>query len=168
MNPSLPTLPACAAILCSLFLLASCQSSDSPAPPPKPRPNMPAEVATLFRNGYAMCKLDVLRTEGVAAIGSYGGTAEAASAATEISGISSQSSQVYYNALLKLRKFPQRLVEGEVGRQYQLQPDPRAAMLVQPVILRHIDAIYTGIELTPADIRQDFESQRYRAYVPVD
>lgn len=156
-----------AATLAASLLLVACKSSDSPAPPPKPRPNMPAEVATLFRNGYAMCKLDVLRTEGVAAIGAYGGTAEAASAATEISGISSQSAQVYYNALLKLRKFPQRLVEGEVGRQYQLQPDPRAAMLVQPVILRHIDAIYTGIELTPADIRQDFESQRYRAYVPV-
>lgn len=168
MKPAPLKFSALAAILGSVFLMASCRSSDSPAPPPKPRPDMPADVATLFRNGYAMCKLDVLRTEGVAAIGAYGGNAEAESAAYEISGISSQSAQIYSSALQKLRRFPQRMVENEITRQYQLQPDPRAAAMVQPVILRHVDAIYTGIAISPADIRQDFESQRYRAYVPVD
>jgi hypothetical protein len=128
---------------------------------------MPAEVATLFRNAYAMCKLDVLANEGVGTIAAYSGRAEADASAAEISGMSSQSSQAYYNALIKLKKFQPRIVEIEVGRQYRLQADQRAASLVQPVILRHIHAVVTGIAISPADIRQDFESQRYRAYTPV-
>jgi hypothetical protein len=152
-----------------LFFFPACKSSDSsPARPEKPKPDIPADVATLFRNGYAMCKLDVLATEGVATIAAYGSQAEADSTAVQVSGMSSQSAQVYYNALLRLKKQQRRIAEIEVGRQYRLQGDQRAASLVQPVILRHLNAIYTGIALSPADIRQDFESQRYRAYVPVD
>jgi hypothetical protein len=150
----------------SLFLSA-CNNSDAAARAPKPQPNMPADVATLFRNAYAMCKLDVLANEGVGTIAAYRGRAEADASAAEISGMSSQSSQTYYNALMKLKKFQPRIVEIEVGRQYRLQGDQRAASLVQPVILRHINAVFTGIAISPADIRQDFESQRYRAYTPV-
>jgi hypothetical protein len=150
------------------LLFGGCKSSDQPSQPAKPRPNIPADVATLFRNGYAMCKLDVLANEGVATIAAHGSQAEADSTAYQVAGMSNQSAQVYYNALLRLKKQPQRIVEIEVGRQYRLQSDPRAASLVQPVILRHLNAVYTGISLSPADIRQDFESQRYRAYVPVD
>lgn len=154
--------------LAGIFLCGGCKNSDSGAPPQKPRVDIPADVAALFRNGYAMCKLDVLATEGVATIAAYGSQAEAESTAMQVSGMSSQSAQVYYNALLRLKKQPRRIVEIEVGRQYRLQADPKAASLVQPVILRHLNAVYTGVALSPADIRQDFESQRYRAYVPVD
>lgn len=155
--------------LAAAFFLSACKSSDSGTQPPaKPKPDIPADIATLFRNGYAMCKLDVLATEGVATIAAYGSQAEAESTAMQVSGMSSQSAQVYYNALQRLKKQSRRIAEIEVGRQYRLQADPKAASLVQPVILRHLNAVYTGIALSPADIRQDFESQRYRAYVPVD
>ena len=158
---------AVALVIFAAVLLTACNNPNTTARAPKPQPNMPADVATLFRNAYAMCKLDVLANEGVGTIAAYRGRAEADASAAEISGMSSQSSQVYYNALLKLKKFQPRIVEIEVGRQYRLQGDQRAASLVQPVILRHLNAVYTGISLTPADIRQDFESQRYRAYTPV-
>jgi hypothetical protein len=148
------------------LFLSACNNSNTAARAPKPKPNMPAEVATLFRNAYAMCKLDVLANEGVGTIAAYRGREEADAAATEISGMSSQSSEAYYRALLKLKKFQPRIVQIEVGRQYRLQGDQRAASLVQPVILRHINAVYTGIAISPADIKQDFESQRYRAYTP--
>jgi hypothetical protein len=149
------------------LFLSACNNSDAAARAPKPQPNMPADVATLFRNAYAMCKLDVLANEGVGTIAAYRGRAEADASAAEISGMSSQSSQTYYNALMKLKKFQPRIVEIEVSRQYRLQGDQRAASLVQPVILRHINAVFTGIAISPADIRQDFESQRYRVYSPV-
>jgi hypothetical protein len=156
-------------LITGLFCFSGCKNSDSSSPrPEKPKADIPADVATLFRNGYAMCKLDVLATEGVATIAAYGSQAEAESTAIQVTGMSSQSAQVYYNALLRLKKQQRRIAEIEVGRQYRLQGDPRAASLVQPVILRHLNAIYSGIALSPADIRQDFESQRYRAYVPVD
>ena len=161
---------ACLALALVIFaavLLTACNNPNTTARAPKPQPNMPADVATLFRNAYAMCKLDVLANEGVGTIAAYRGRAEADASAAEISGMSSQSSQVYYNALLKLKKFQPRIVEIEVGRQYRLQGDQRAASLVQPIILRHINAVFTGIAISPADIRQDFESQRYRAYTPV-
>ena len=169
MNPiSLRTTThlALALSIIGTLLFGGCKSSDQPSQPPKPRPNVPADVATLFRNGYAMCKLDVLANEGVATIAAQGSQEEANATSYEVSGMSNQSSQVYYNALMRLKKQPQRIAEIEVGRQYRLQADPRAASLVQPVILRHLNAIYTGIALSPADIRQDFESQRYRAYAP--
>jgi len=166
--PASNFLIAFALSLVGILMFGGCKSSDQPSQPAKPRPNIPADVATLFRNGYAMCKLDVLATEGVATIAAYGSQAEADSTAYEVSGMSNQSAQVYYNALLRLKKQQRRIAEIEVGRQYRLQGDQRAASLVQPVILRHLNAIYTGIALSPADIRQDFESQRYRAYVPVD
>jgi hypothetical protein len=161
---------SCFAIALSLLatvLLPACNNSQTNTRAPKPQPNMPADVATLFRNAYAMCKLDVLANEGVGTIAAYRGRAEADASAAEISEMSSQSSQTYYNALMKLKKFQPRIVEIEVGRQYRLQGDQRAASLVQPVILRHINAVFTGIAISPADIRQDFESQRYRAYTPV-
>lgn len=165
-----PTVAAFALVLglSGPAILAGCKSSDSPALPPKPKTDIPADVAALYRNGYAMCKLDVLANEGVGAIAAHAGRAEANEIASEVSGLSSQSAQVYYSALMRLKKSPERIVEIEVGRQYRLQADPRAASLVQPVILRHIRAIRSGVALSPADIRQDFESQRYRAYVTVD
>jgi hypothetical protein len=166
--PASNFLIAFALSLVGILMFGGCKSSDQPSQPAKPRPNIPADVATLFRNGYAMCKLDVLANEGVATIAAHGSQAEADSTAYQVAGMSNQSAQVYYNALLRLKKQPQRIVEIEVGRQYRLQADSRAASLVQPVILRHLNAVYTGISLSPADIRQDFESQRYRAYVPVD
>jgi hypothetical protein len=159
-------LPASVALALAIFV-SGCKSSDETSPP-KAKPNAPADVATLFRNGYAMCKLDVLATEGVAAIAAYGSQAEADATASQVSGMSGQSAQAYYNALQRLKKQPLRIAEIEVGRQAALQADPRAAGLVQPVILRHLKAVHAGIALSPADIRQDFESQRYRAYVPVD
>lgn len=154
-------------IIIAGFLISGCNNSGSATRPVAPKPNMPADVATLFRNGYAMCKLDVLANEGVGNIAAYTGRAQADQVAGEISEMSSQSAQVYYSALLKLKKFQPRLVRIEVERQYRLQADQLAASLVQPLILRHINAIYTGISLSPADIRQDFESQCYRAYTPV-
>ena len=166
--PASNFLIAFALSLVGILMFGGCKSSDQPSQPAKPKPNIPADVATLFRNGYAMCKLDVLANEGVATIAAHGSQAEADSTAYQVAGMSNHSAQVYYNALLRLKKQPQRIVEIEVGRQYRLQADPRAASLVQPVILRHLNAVYTGISLSPADIRQDFESQRYRAYVPVD
>jgi hypothetical protein len=161
------TPPLLVAALAATLLLSACKNSDNPAPP-KPKNDIPADVATLYRNGYAMCKLDVLANEGVGAVAAQSGRTQANEIASEVSGLSSQSAQVYYSALMRLKKSPERIIEIEVGRQYRLQADPRAAALVQPVILRHLNAIRTGVALSPADIRQDFESQRYRTYVPVD
>jgi hypothetical protein len=171
MNPISLRKTTCLALALSIFgalFFGGCKSSDQPAQPPKPRTDIPADIATLFRNGYAMCKLDVIANEGVATIAARGSRAEADATAYEVSGMSNQSAYSYYKALMRLKKQPRRIAEIELGRQYSLQADRRAASLVQPVILRHLNAIYTGIAISPADIRQDFESQRYRAYTPVE
>jgi hypothetical protein len=162
------TPPLLVAALAASLLLVACKSSVGPTQPPKPKIDIPAEVAKLFRNGYAMCKLDVLANEGVGTIAARSSRAEADGVAAEVAGISSQSAQVYYSALLRLQKSPKRIAEIEVGRQYRLQADSRGASLVQPVILQHLNAIHSSITISPASIRQDFESQRYRAYVPVN
>ena len=65
-----------------------------------------------------------------------------------------------------MRKFPKRIAIDELNRQFALQVPARTNQIIYQVILRHVDNIYTGMQISSADIQQDFEAQRYNAYTP--
>jgi hypothetical protein len=133
---------------------------------PKPLPTLPADVAKLIRDATSLCKLDVLQVEGGAAIGAYKGRESATAHSWEVSGLSQQYAQNYCDSLRKVRKFPKRIAIAELNRQFALQVPARTNQIIYQVILRHVDNIYTGMQISSVDIQQDFEAQRYNAYTP--
>ena len=133
---------------------------------PKPLPTLPADVARLIRDGTSLCKLDVLQVEGGASIGAHKGRESATAHSWEVSGLSQQYAQNYCDSLRKVRKFPKRIAIAELNRQFALQVPARTNQIIYQVILRHVDNIYTGMQISSADIQQDFEAQRYNAYTP--
>ena len=133
---------------------------------PKPLPTLPADVARLIRDGTSLCKLDVLQVEGGASIGAHKGRESATAHSWEVSGLSQQYAQNYCDSLRKVRKFPKRIAIDELNRQFALQVPARTNQIIYQVILRHVDNIYTGMQISSADIQQDFEAQRYNAYTP--
>ena len=133
---------------------------------PKPLPTLPADVARLIRDGTSLCKLDVLQVEGGASIGAHKGRESATAHSWEVSGLSQQYAQNYCDSLRKVRKFPKHIAVAELTRQFYLQPPAPTNQLIYQVILRHVDNIYAGLQISSADIQQDFEAQRYNAYTP--
>ena len=133
---------------------------------PKPLPTLPTDIAKLIRDGTALCKLDVLQVEGGAAIGAYKGRESAAAHSWEVSGLAQRFAQNYSDALRNVRKFPKHIAVAELNRQFYLQPPAPTNQLIYQVILRHVDNIYAGLQISSADIQQDFEAQRYNAYTP--
>ena len=133
---------------------------------PKPLPTLPEDIAKLIRDGTSLCKLDVLQVEGGAAIGAYKGRESAAAHSWEVSGLAQRFAQNYSDALRNVRKFPKHIAVAELNRQFYLQPPAPTNQLIYQVILRHVDNIYAGLQISSADIQQDFEAQRYNAYTP--
>ena len=146
----------------SAIFLTACGGNSQP----KPLPTLPADIAKLIRDGTSLCKLDVLQVEGGAAIGAYKGRESATAHSWEVSGLSQQYAQNYCDSLRKVRKFPKRIAIAELNRQFALQVPARTNQIIYQVILRHVDNIYTGMQISTADIQQDFEAQRYNAYTP--
>jgi hypothetical protein len=111
----------------------------------------------------AMRRSDMLELEGAAIVGTLGGVTNASRlVASRASDAGRSASVSYVDALLKLSKLPDGMVDAQLDSfTYQNREKIELLVSVKPVIRGHLQRTRLGLKPIPEDCFQDLQSVRY-------
>jgi len=148
-------------LLCILVSLCGCRSGDPGASKPSKEEVIRSKVDELYKLGFGLVRIDRLSVEGTAVMAATRGRNAADNVGQQASDLGFGYGTSYVNKLREIRKFPRSAVEAAASARYSSDPSAPSNKLVYPVLKRHLNSTYVGLNLDPADAIQDYASVRY-------